>query len=339
MVALEGHVESFSQLREHADGLQTGHGHQNAEEEQNRGHIDARQHIRHALLHGTFLFFLFQAGVEHLCHRPEHAQHEQNADERRQVGNRLENRHENQSAHTEEENRFALAGRKLAGLETLRLLLGEGQFALQRERQDVGRNHHRHERRQENLHNHARRRNHALVPEHDCRHVADGREGAARIGCNHHQGSVNQAVFLVADELPENHNHHNRRGQIVEDGRQDERHEGDAPEQFFLARGLQHVAHKIKAAVLINEFHDGHRAHQEEQCGRGGAEVSFNLLAHDEGFPLANGRSQILCRINHEERPADDKHQQRNGRLVHFRYTFDGNAEVADDESGDDSNS
>ena len=235
VIALESHVETLAKRGQHADGLQTSHSHQNAEEEQNRGHIDARKHIRHALLHRPFLFFFLQIGIENFRHRPQNAQNEQDADERRQMGQRLENRHENQAAHTEEENHFPLFLSEFAGLKTMCLVLRERQFSLQRERQDIGRNHHRNERRDENLHNHARSRNHALVPEHNCCHVANRRECTARIGRNHHQSGVNQPVFLVADEFSQNHNHHNRGREVVENRRQDEGHKRDAPQQCFFA--------------------------------------------------------------------------------------------------------
>ena len=89
---------------------------------------------------------------------------------------------------------------------------------------------------------------------------------------------------------------------------------------------------------MVDELNDGHGAHEEEQRGGSRAEVMLNLLTDDQGFGIADGCCQILCRIDHEEGPAYYEHQQRDSGLVHFRHTFDGNEEIADNEGDDDGN-
>ena len=132
MVACEGHVEALAKSGEHTDGLQTSHGHKDAEEEQNGRHVDARQHVSDALLHGSLLLFFLQAGIEHFSNGPKHAEHQQDANERRQMGDALEDRNEDQTAHTQEEDGLALLRGERAGLEAVGLFLGEGKFAFQR---------------------------------------------------------------------------------------------------------------------------------------------------------------------------------------------------------------
>ena len=100
------------------------------------------------------------------------------------MGNGLEDRYKDQTAHAEEEDYLALGCAQAVGLLLDGHLLRSSQFALQRKREDIGRNDHRHERRDEDFHDDASSRDHALVPEHDGRHVADRREGATRVGRN-----------------------------------------------------------------------------------------------------------------------------------------------------------
>ena len=203
MITAEPHIEILAQHRQHANRFQTTHSHQDAQEEEDRVHINARQHLRHALLStavvGHILVLLVDTDIEDLRHRPQHAKHEQDAHKRRQMGNGLEDRYKDQTAHAEEEDYLALGSAQAVGLLLDGHLLRSSQFALQRKRKDIGRNDHRHERRDENLHDDARSRDHALVPEHDGRHVADRREGATRVGRNDDQRGVDDAVCAVAD--------------------------------------------------------------------------------------------------------------------------------------------
>lgn len=120
------------------------------------------------------------------------------------------------------------------------------------------------------------RGNQTLVPEHDGSHVADGRKRTARVGCNDDERGIDQTVFAVVNQLAQDHHHHNGRSHVVEDGRKDERHRRDAPQQSALALCLEHVAHEVEAAVLVHGFYNGHRPHQKEQrCGRA-SQMSLN---------------------------------------------------------------
>ena len=277
----------------------------------------------------------FQVGIEHLRHRPQHTQHEQDADKRRQMGERLEYGHEDKTADTEEEDGLALHRRQFACLHTLRLFCRERQLAFQGARQYVGWYHHRHNRGDEQFGNHPGSRDDALVPEHDRRHIADGRKGTAGIGRDNHQRGIDDTVALIADEFPQDHDHHDRRGQIVENGREKKRHEGDAPQQRSLAARLHRVAHEIETAILVNEFHNRHGSHQEEKRRGGAAQMVLNHLVHRRGNMVAKGRRHVTGGIEHKQRPCGDEHQQGNGCLVDFRHTFDSNEEIADAENDD----
>ena len=81
---------------------------------------------------------------------------------------------------------------------------------------------------------------------------------------------------MFADEFSEYHDHHDGRGEVVEYCREDKGHEGDTPQQGFLAFGLQCVSDEIETAVLVYKFHDCHCSHEEEQCSGSAAKVVFN---------------------------------------------------------------
>ena len=54
------------------------------------------------------LALLMNARVEDLRHRPKHTQNQQDAYKRRQMGDGLEDRHEDQSAHAKEKDGLTL---------------------------------------------------------------------------------------------------------------------------------------------------------------------------------------------------------------------------------------
>ena len=78
--------------------LQHGNGHQNADEEDDRTHVDAcqRMHQRQVALLAVFLL-----QMQEIPHHPQHAQAKQDAHERRQMGHGLEDRHTNQNAQAQ----------------------------------------------------------------------------------------------------------------------------------------------------------------------------------------------------------------------------------------------
>ena len=195
---------------------------------------------------------MFQVSVHGLRNCPQHTENQEYAYERRQVGDGLEYRNEDKSAHTKIENCLALYACKiLLRTQFYVLALRNHEVALQRKRQDIGRDNHRNQRRDKYLGNDTDCSDYALVPKHNGCYVANRRERATRVGRDNHKRCVDDAVFLLLDELTQNHNHHNGCRKVVEDGREDERHEGDTPQQRALALGLQRVLDKVETAVLV----------------------------------------------------------------------------------------
>ena len=114
MVAIEGHVESLAELGQHTNRLQASHGHEDAEEEENRTHIDTGEQARHTLLQALAVLGAMEIAVEDLRHRPQRAEHQEDADKRRKVGDALEDGNEEQTADTDPEHNLALSLREVA---------------------------------------------------------------------------------------------------------------------------------------------------------------------------------------------------------------------------------
>ena len=129
----------------------------------------------------------------------------------------LEYRNKAQAANTQPEDDITLCLRELAHL-GLRQVLLFVELAIELVLQDKGWYEHGDQRRDEYLGNHALRRNDTLDPKHNRRDVANGRESTSGISSNHHQACINQTIAPALHKLTQHHNHHNRGGQVVEDG-------------------------------------------------------------------------------------------------------------------------
>lgn len=333
VVAVKPDVQSAAEQVQCANLFQCGDSHEDAEEEENRAHVDAGEHVGHAFLHATFFAGFRQVTIEHLRHGPEHAQHEQDADEGRQVCDAFEDGNEDETADAEEEDEFSLHAVQVvsigdfAGVFVFAVFDVAFQFCLQ---QQCG-NHHGDDGRHEDFLDDAGCGDESFVPKHDGGHVADGREGTAAVGCDDDEGGINQAVTAFRDEFAQNHNHHDACGEVVKDGGEDEGEPCDSPKEFPLAFCFEHVSHEVESPVLVHELHDGHGSHEEEERGGSASEVVFDGSADDQGNLVAHGIRKILCGVNHEKSPTPNEHQQGNRCFVDFRHTLDGNEEIAQD--------
>ena len=107
---------------------------------------------------------------------------------------------------------------------------------------------------------------------------------------------------------------------------------------------MHDVLHPVEAAILIDDFHNSHRPHQEkERCGCV-TEMLGNQSIHERhnliSSALETGMHQ-LCeryRIEHVKSPAEYKHQQGDCSLVDLRQALHRNEGIAQDEDDDNSN-
>ena len=174
--------------------------------------------------------------------------------------------------------------------------------------------------------------NHAFDPEHDGGYVADGREGTAAVGSQDDERGINHAFLLLVYQFAQHHNHDDAGGQIVKDGREEESHECNAPEQFTLAGGLECIAHEVEAAVGVDNLDNGHGTHQEEEDFAGVAHVFEQEFVDEVGqrrvlvdaFGQKGGKflgmegSDKGAGVGHVEGPADGAHDEGRCCLVDF---------------------
>ena len=314
-------VEPLAECGEHAGLLKGGHGQKDAEEEEDGGHVDAREQggdleVRVLAEHGVAVAAVF---ADH----PQHAQSQQDAHEGGKAGEHAEDGHEDEAAHAEAEYEHAVVAVRACNLG---LTLGSLEVALEVELHAQGGGDDRYERGEKELADDTPGRDHALDPEHDGGDVADGRERAAGVGGDDDDAAIYHAVLVVLDEFAEHHDHHDRGSEVVEDGREDECHECDAPQQLALAGGGESVLNEIESAVGIDDLDDGHGAHEEEQNLAGLAQMMQQPRRGVDAF----GRAATGI-----EGPAHDTHQQCRNGFVDFKHAFEGYAQVAQDEKDD----
>ena len=132
-----------------------------------------------------------------------------------QVGEVAEDGHEDETTHAEHEDRLVLPSREHAGSSLFRRCVGFHQCSVKLILEEEGGDEDGDGRGNEQLLDDTCCRDASHVPQHDGRHVADGREGAARIGCWDDERGIDDAVAMVADQFVEHHDHDDRRGHVV----------------------------------------------------------------------------------------------------------------------------
>ena len=241
------------------------------------------------------------------------------------MGDGLEYRNKDETAHTQPEDGSALRLREHRHFRHLQvLLLIESPF--QRETQYQRRNNHRHQRRYEYLGQHTLSGNHTLDPEHDGGDITYRRKGSTRVGGNNDKSGIDEAFLPVLNKFAQHHNHHYRSGKIIENGRQEKRHKSHTPQKLTLRTGLHRVANKVETSVAIHNLYDGHGTHQEKQRFAGIAKMMLNAGRY---IPHSVGHFGEECgNSHHKHRPAPNTHQQGNGRLVDFQHTLQGYTQI-----------
>ena len=134
---------------------------------------------------------------------------------------------------------------------------------------------------------------------------------------------------MFLDQFAQDHDHHDARGKVVENGREEERQESNTPQQCALAFALHHTTYPVKSTILVHDLHDGHGTHEEEQRRGGVTQVLGDGTAGLVDKFLTAESWQITARIDHEQRPADHKHQQGNGCFVDFCRALQGYEQIA----------
>ena len=265
------------------------------------------EHLRHAafdrLLDAAF------AVVDDLRQHPHHAQRNHHAHVGRQVGDALEYGYEQQAEDARDEDELAQPRTHALGqLRFERAFVHGGRvFVAHVAHRDRRRDDYRYDARHEKRSHQGRRSDVAAHPEHDRRHVADGRPCAAAVGRDDDQAGENPALLLIRNDSPQQHYHDDRRGHVVQRRRHEKRDDGQQPHQLVLVASGNVVGDDVEAAVRVDQIDDGHGSDQENQDFARVAQMVYHLVA-----------DVAVVSPQAENRPYRAAHKQCDGRFVHF---------------------
>lgn len=119
-------------------------------------------------------------------------------------------------------------------------------------------------------------------PQHDRRHVADGRPSSSAIGGDHDDTAENPTFLIVADQFPDQHDHHDRSRQVIQDGGHEEGDRSDDEQQLPLVVRGDAVGYEHEPSVRIDQFHGDHRSDQEYQSLSDLSDTVQYLMVDDE---------------------------------------------------------
>jgi hypothetical protein len=134
-----------------------------------------------------------------------------------------------------------------------------------------------------------------------------------------------QPVVVFREQLAHQRDHHDGRGQIVEDRTQEEGDKADQPHQRRKLCGTNALGDDIEAVVRIDHLDDGHGAHEEEHDLGGGHHGLAKFLAD-------------LVRVAAEQgvnRPQQARADERRRGLVDLDRVFQRDRGIRDDEDED----
>ena len=346
VVAVEQAVQTGGKHGEMACALQPGNGQQNAEEEEDGGQVDTREHARN----GVVDHVLVVGAVQNLGHNPQHRQAEHNAHVGFQVRDNLEDRHEHEGKDAEHKDEVTLP----IGNPTLLcclLALGGVNLALLEEGDDNERHYHGDQAGYKRMYHHLACGDLAGHPEHDGGHVADRAPRTAGVGRQNHHAAEEPAVVLVWNQLSQQRHHHDGSGQVVQNSGEEEGDETQDPQQFRLVRGLDMVGNDGETLIRVDQLHDGHRAHQiEENLGDVAQMVDELVRGEEVDERMRRIRvvelelvktSRVMGDVkdafsgNDVQHPHHHTEEQCERSLVNLQRMLQRNAEVSDNEKND----
>lgn len=311
-------VEELGHLGQDAGALQRGYRHQDAEEEEDGRHVDVLEHLRYAVLDGLLDAALLV--VDDFGEHPHHAQRNHHPHVGGQMGDALEDRHEEQAEDADHEDELAQTGPHALGQAVFGGcgLHHRGFLAGDVVPGDGRRNGRRDECRQEERAHERLRGDVAAHPEHDGRHVADGRPCAAAVGRDDDDAGEEPALLAVGDDAPQQHHHDDGGGHVVEHRRHEEGDDGQQPEQLVLVVGGDVVGDDAEASVGVDEVDDGH----------GTDEVNQNFARVAQMVNQLVGDVRVVAE-EAEDGPDGSAHEQCDGRLVHLDFVLQRDEGVA----------
>ncbi len=166
---------------------------------------------------------------------------------------------------------------------------------------------------------HQRPCRHVVVhPEHDGRHVADGRPGAAAVGRDDDHRGAEPTFVAVGNERTQQGDHDDRGGHVVQHGRHEKGDERQQPQEPSLAAHGDAARDDREASAGVDQPHDRHGPDQKDENLARRAQMSGQRVAQAS-----------VAAPQGEQRPQHAAHDERRGRLVDLQPVFEGDAEIA----------
>lgn len=117
-------------------------------------------------------------------------------------------------------------------------------------------------------------------PEHGGGHIPDDGPGASGVCGDDDHTDDESSEFAIVNEFPNDGDHDDGGSEIVEDGGEEEGEPGEDPEEGGGFFGVDTIGDEGEAFVGVDEFDDGHGAHEEKEnlgdFGNGVKELTFD---------------------------------------------------------------
>ena len=333
----EGAVEAGGEGSEDTGDLETAHGHEDAEEEEDGGSVDV---LESGDCGGQLVAGFLILAADDFGGHPKDGEAEEHAEVGGQMGDGLEDGDEDEGADTHEEDELAQTH---GYFDTAVALGGTLDVAFEHGADDEDGDDHADQGGDDGFDDDVDGGHLSANPEHDGGDVADGAPGTASVGGEDDHTGIEPPLFLVGDEFAEEGNHDDGGGHVVEQCGEEEGEDGDDPEEFLLVGGGDLVGDDAEALVVFNQGDDGHGAEEEEDNLCGLAEVLDEVVA-DESVPSVFGDEGEVagggCAAHEgllaedEEGPQEGTEGQRCGGFVDFKRMLHCDEEVSDNEYG-----
>ena len=141
---------------------------------------------------------------------------------------------------------------------------------------------------------------------------------------------------MVVDQFAQQRNHDDGGGQVIQHGREEESNQTHHPEQRDAFVGADAVSDDLETFMGIDQFDDGHGAHEEEQDLGDLTQVMAQLFSHV--MVIARGargggsdQRQNAVRAEYQQGPANDGSQDGRRGFIDFQGVFEGDAQVTED--------
>ena len=268
-------VEPVGHVGEDSGGLEGSDGHEDSEEEEDRGHVDVLEDLGDPrldrLLHVSDAPF---AVADEFGEDPHDSQGDHHAHVWGKVCDAFEQGHEEEAEDSDDEHEFSESGSDVLGIWSW-AFVGDGLCVVVCDVPgcDEGWDHDGDHTGDQQVCGEVCGRDIAAHPEHDGGDVSDRGPGSSAVGGDDDHAGEDPAFGFVGDESSEHHDHDDGGGHVVEGCGHEEGNEGDEPEEFSFVSGRDVFGDHGESAIGVDQVDDGHGSDEEYEDFAGIAEL------------------------------------------------------------------